>query len=56
MKTTLKKDSNPKVKLDKEQKEEIRQLYRTGFFTEKELAMEFAVNQSTISNIITKIR
>jgi DNA-binding XRE family transcriptional regulator len=46
--------SNGRSILDEEKVQEIRQLYETGFYKQKDLAIEFGVNQRTISNIITK--
>ena len=54
-KQSVKKGSNHgRAKLDEEKVQEIRELYKTGFYKQKDLAIEFGVNQRTISNIITK--
>jgi uncharacterized protein YjcR len=46
--------SNGRSILDEEKVQEIRELYKTGFYKQKDLAIEYGVNQRTISNIITK--
>ncbi len=49
-------DRNPRALLTNEQAEEVRELYATGNYKQKELAERFGVSRQAISAIVTQVR
>lgn len=47
-------EKNGNAKLSNRDAVELRNLYATGDFTQRELALKFAVSPATVSNIVTK--